>query len=654
MSTALSGVSLSQVADEFLHYIDPHVRGEFLHLQLYDPAFSTYRSLLLKPCCLETGPDGLKTLLDQYRIQNCRSVSLLIDGHQVGTLTMGDSCAGPGADELPPTAVLGDVGTHFLALLERLAAAAKTRESRIEAAAACKSLATMQEIADAVASHDSPDYLLAGLSRLIAQTCGAQYLDLLVYDPMHEMMRRSAVHFITRDRTSAELTGKTHRLDETTGVVAFQRRECLLTNQWQMQEMVGHFDVVSRFWQEGLREFCSVPLIVQGASIGTLNIGNAQCGAFSRDSIEFLNAVGKLIASTVKLLDMQQKQRAGEIRVAAPPPAPSLYYAEEAGIIGESKALRSVLEQVRLVADTPALVLILGETGTGKELVARAVHALSPRRDHPLIKVNCAALPSGILESELFGYQKGAFTGAVSSKLGLVEAASHGTIFLDEVGDLPLELQPKLLRFLQEKEFCRLGSTQTQRADVRVIAATNCDLAEKVKQGEFRSDLFYRLNVFPVRIPSLRERCEDIPRLVWHFVRKYSTLMHRQIDTVPEDVMQRLANAPWLGNIRELENLIERSVILSRGPVLTLQNDYWQDAMFPAEAAALSRPAAPPIPVNPDEISAEMIQRVLIETNGIVGGPRGAAQRLGIKRTTLLWRMRRYGIDPKQLLNGIQ
>ena len=309
-------------------------------------------------------------------------------------------------------------------------------------------------------------------------------------------------------------------------------------------------------------------------------------------------------------------------------------------IVGESATLKQVLDQARTVAPSDATVLILGETGTGKELIARAIHRMSSRKNASFVKLNCAAIPAGLLESELFGHEKGAFTGAVSQKMGRLELADKGTLFLDEVGELPLEAQPKLLRVLQDQEFERLGSTRTIRVDIRLIAATNRDLAKSVAGRQFRSDLYYRLNVFPIRMPELRERKEDIPLLVRYLVQKFARRMNKHIETIPAETMNALASWEWPGNVRELENFIERSVILSKGPILRVPlvelNLATEDAHSDSTLESLQR---------------ENIIRVLRETGGVLGGPRGAAARLGLKRTTLQYKMQKLGIAREEYAN---
>jgi transcriptional regulator with GAF, ATPase, and Fis domain len=306
-----------------------------------------------------------------------------------------------------------------------------------------------------------------------------------------------------------------------------------------------------------------------------------------------------------------------------------------AGLIGSSAAIQRVKEQVRTVAPTDSTVLLEGETGTGKELVSRAVHNLSPRKNRTLIKFNCAAIPHGLLESELFGHERGAFTGAIARKLGRFELADQATLFLDEVGEIPLEIQVKLLRVLQEQEFERLGGTQTERVNVRLVAATNRNLAEMVSEQEFRSDLYFRLNVFPITIPPLRARTEDIPLLAEHFLKEYSRRMDKRIDTIPESTLQRLQQHPWPGNVRELQNFLERAVILTTGSILDAP---LEDLKIPADAQ-------PEPAVTLRQAESSHILKILRETNWVLGGPRGAAIRLGLKRTTLVSKMRKLGLS---------
>ena len=387
---------------------------------------------------------------------------------------------------------------------------------------------------------------------------------------------------------------------------------------------------------EGLRSIVCAPLTTRNQVLGTLNVASFNDDAFSDADVALLAQVANQVAVAVE--NAIAFREISELRDKLA--EEKLYLEDEirteqnfSEMVGESAAFRRLLKQVETVAPTPATVLILGETGTGKELIARAIHDWSGRRDRTFVKLNCAAIPTGLLESELFGHERGAFTGAIAQRIGRLELADKGTLFLDEIGDIPLELQPKLLRALQEHEFERLGSTRTLRVDVRLIAATNRDLASMVTQREFRADLYYRLNVFPIEIPPLRDRSEDIPILVRHFAQKFARRMNRRIETIPSEVMSALVRYPWPGNVRELENLIERAVILSSGSVLRVPGLDGSGA---------------PAPTPPQTMQAaerEHILHTLSETGWVLGGANGAAARLGMKRTTLQSRMKKLGIS---------
>jgi formate hydrogenlyase transcriptional activator len=390
---------------------------------------------------------------------------------------------------------------------------------------------------------------------------------------------------------------------------------------------------------EGFASGCTLPLISRNRVLGTLSLGRRQEHAFTQDEVDFLAQVASQVAIAV-----ENALAYGEIADLKDQLAQEKLYLEDEirsemnfeDIVGKSAALRRVLQQVETVAPTDATVLIYGDTGTGKELIARAIHRLSLRRQNAFVKLNCAAIPTGLLESELFGHEKGAYTGAITQRIGRFELANRGTVFLDEIGEIPLELQPKLLRVLQDREFERLGSTRTQRTDARLIAATNRDLAAMVGGQQFRADLFYRLHVFPVHVPALRERPEDIPLLVRHFAQQFARRAHRTIETISADTMQGLIQYPWPGNIRELQNIIERAVILSPGPVLQVP---LTDLRPPVTGAS---------PRNHDtleEAERKHILAVLQETKWVLGGSNGAAARLGMKRSTLQFRLHKLGIS---------
>ena len=393
-----------------------------------------------------------------------------------------------------------------------------------------------------------------------------------------------------------------------------------------------------RVMAEGLKSGCDLPLIGRGGTVGVLAALKRSERAFERDDVVFLEQVARQVAIAVEnALDYEQaiKDRDKETNQR-------LYLEQEiraefGEIVGDSPALQKALHLVSIVAPTDSSVLILGETGTGKELIARGIHNLSSRRDRTFVKLNCAAIPLGLLESELFGHERGAFTGAIAQKTGRFELAHKGTLFLDEVGDIPLELQAKLLRVLQEQEFERLGSNRTHKVDVRLIAATHRDLADMVKQGTFREDLYYRLKVFPIPVPALRQRAEDIPQLVRHFTALHARRMNRRIDDIPAETMDALVRYRWPGNVRELQNFIERAVILSphgvlRAPVVELEPfSAHQEATAPLSGLA--------------EVERDHILRALEASKWVIGGRNGAAARLGMKRTSLVYRMRKLRIS---------
>jgi len=389
--------------------------------------------------------------------------------------------------------------------------------------------------------------------------------------------------------------------------------------------------------EEGFESGCFLPIIRGSRTLGVLHLLDRSKNAFSEEDVDFLQQVASQVAIALEnALEFNELSESRE-RLAEE----GLYLRDEIrtehhfeDILGNSLGLRNVLRQVETVAPTETTVLIQGETGTGKELIARAIHGLGSRHDNIFVKLNCAAIPLGLLESELFGHERGAFTGAIARKIGRFEIAHKGTLFLDEVGDIPLELQPKLLRVLQEQEFERLGGIRSIRTDVRLVAATNRDLWKMVEQGQFRADLYYRLNVFPVHIPPLRERRDDIPILVRYFVDKYAKAMNRRIERIPESVMDTLARYSWPGNIRELQNFIERAVILSEGPALRPPVGELREGKGKGSSGATLR-----------EVEKKHVLQVLKETEWVLGGSSGAAARLGIPRTTLIYRMRRLGIE---------
>lgn len=422
--------------------------------------------------------------------------------------------------------------------------------------------------------------------------------------------------------------------------------------------------------REGIKSVWLIPLVSRGRLLGVLGLSSRREDAFRQQDATFLMQVGSQIAIAIENAAIFRELSELKERFAQE----KLYLEAEIrgdmefeGIVGQSAALHHLLQLVETVGQTDSTVLLIGETGTGKELIARAVHEHSRRQGRTFVKLNCAAIPTGLLESELFGHEKGAFTGAIAQKVGRMELADQGTLFLDEVGDIPIEIQPKLLRALQEREFERLGSTHTRKVNVRLVAATNRDLEQMISNREFRADLYYRLNVFPIRIPPLRERREDIPLLVSYFVQKYSRQMGKEIDSVPASASKLMSNWNWPGNVRELENFIERSVILTRGKSLeaplgelrkvnaeepenarTRQDENNIAQIVKKTVSAINSNKR--IAINGNAQQREEISRVLTETKGRVGGADGAAIRMGINRTTLLSRMKKLGLTSQQFV----
>jgi formate hydrogenlyase transcriptional activator len=419
---------------------------------------------------------------------------------------------------------------------------------------------------------------------------------------------------------------------------SLQKRRSIIFSKKELQAFKA--EIAQSLIEEGVQSFCCVPMMRPKGPLGVLFLGSTREDAFQADDLQLLNQVATQLALAIENHRAASeivalKERLGDEGKLLE--ADTKTGGEFPEIVGNSRALKQVLDQIATVAASEATVLILGETGTGKELIARAIHRLSRRNAGNFIKLNCAAIPTGLLESELFGHERGAFTGAINQKVGRMELADGGTLFLDEIGEIPLELQPKLLRVLQDQEFERLGSNRTLKVNVRLLAATNRDLAEAIAHHHFRSDLYYRLSVFPIMMPPLRDRPEDIPLLVRHFVRKFASRMNRYIELIPTNTVQALQQWDWPGNVRELENLMERAVILSEGHSLRVPLS--ELSAFSSKAGRSEH--------NLDDAERKHIIRVLLETRGVLSGPEGAAKRLGMKRTTLQSRMERLKITRK-------
>jgi formate hydrogenlyase transcriptional activator len=495
-------------------------------------------------------------------------------------------------------------------------------------------LQLLLEVNNALVSTLDLHQLLSAISGCLQRVMNHDYASLALYEPASRQVRLQALNFprgkgLLREELTFPLDGTP------SGEVITTRRPLIISNANLDRYERG---VSGLFIAEGLNSGCIVPLITANRVLGTLSLSSIHADAFSLEDADLLMRVANQVAIAIEnalafreIADLRNKL--ADEKLYLEEEIRTEYTFEE--IVGESAALKRVLGQAATVAATDSTVLVLGETGTGKEVIARAIHDLSLRRERTFVKVNCAAIPTGLLESELFGHEKGAFTGAIAQKVGRFELAHRGTLFLDEVGDIPLELQPKLLRVLQEREFERLGGNRTLHVDVRVVAATNRDLTQMVGDRLFRSDLYYRLNVFPIVVPPLRERVEDIPLLVRYFAQKHARRMDRHIDSIPAEEMEALTRYHWPGNVRELENLVERAVILSRGPSLRVP--------LPEDRPCDEAPAA--FPVTLEAAERDHILRTLRDTHWVIAGPHGAAVRLGMKRTTLQSRMAKLGIS---------
>jgi formate hydrogenlyase transcriptional activator len=530
---------------------------------------------------------------------------------------------------------------EFMQLVARQAAVVLENVLSREAAAASREelarerdhLRTLLKINQAVADKLDTRELFSAISLCLREALNVEYASLALFDPENNCLRRHSLDFPGGSGLLQE--GAVIPIENTGVGEAFAKATPVLALRADIERMLP--DMARRLLEEGLKLVCAVPLKSRKRVLGTLNVASRREDAFTADGVRLLEEIAGQFAVALDnalaythieelnaTLAEENLYLADEIR--------SNYFFEE--IIGSSPALQKVLRQVEVVAPSDSTVLICGETGTGKELIARAIHNLSARRQATFVKLNCAAIPTGLMESEMFGHEKGAFTGAVAQRIGRFELANHGTLFLDEIGEIPPELQPKLLRVLQEQEFERLGSAHTIRVNVRLVAATNKDLQSMVSDGDFRADLFYRLNVFPITLPPLRERREDIPKLVRYFVQQVAQRMGKRIETIHSETLEALTRYSWPGNIRELQNIIERAVILSSGKVLRVPL---------GELTASDKPDATPKTL--EEAERRHILQTLEQTRWIIGGPQGAAARLGMKRSTLQSRMQKLHIQ---------
>jgi formate hydrogenlyase transcriptional activator len=499
-------------------------------------------------------------------------------------------------------------------------------------------LSLVLEINNAVVSHLELRGLLKAISACLGRVIPHDFASFCLYDPEIHQLRAHALDF-PGNQVFVE-SGDPIPLEGTPEGLAFTTQQTVHVRRLNLTEFPA--EIMKRAEAEGLKSGCAVPLILHGRALGTLSVVSMQEDAFTDDDAKLFSRIGAQVAlAAANLMAYQEisslRDKLAKEKLYLQEEIQTAYNFEE--IIGDSRALKLVLKEVKTVAATDSTVLILGETGSGKELVARALHNGSNRRERTFVKLNCAAIPTGLLESELFGHEKGAFTGAIATKIGRFELADRGTLFLDEVGEIPLELQVKLLRVLQEQEFERLGSTRTIRVNVRILAATNRDLDHMVEEQKFRSDLYYRLKVFPITVPPLRERPEDIPSLVRHFAQKFALRMKKRIETIPSEAMKALQAYHWPGNVRELENFIERAVILTQGPDLVVSL-----AELKRTPGHLTNSGTTTL----EQAEREHILKALRESEWVIGGAVGAAARLGMKRTTLQSKMQKLNISRPQ------
>ncbi|HZQ23595.1 MAG TPA: sigma 54-interacting transcriptional regulator [Terriglobales bacterium] len=489
------------------------------------------------------------------------------------------------------------------------------------------------EINNALVSHLDLRQLVNAISSTLRSVMHQDFVGLVIYEAE---TRDFAAHALSWG-SGVPFEGTQFKPEGTIAGMAFDLDAPVYTPFPDIERFPS--PATRRLFDLGLKSMYALPLKVHGRKLGVVAFASARENAWSEAELELFQEVAKQVAlasaNAISVRDLEAfKDKLAQEKLYLEDEIRNELNFEE--IVGHSPALKHVLKLVETVAESDSTVLLLGETGTGKELIARAVHEHSRRKSRTFVKLNCAAIPTGLLESELFGHEKGAFTGAIAQKIGRLELADQGTLFLDEVGDIPVEIQPKLLRALQEREFERLGSTHTKKVNVRLVAATNRNLEKMIEERQFRSDLYYRLNVFPIHIPSLRERPDDIPLLVRYFAEKFSRQMQKRIESIPTETMTRLQQWHWPGNVRELENLVERAVILSTGSVL-------QVPMPEVKQSAVTVPtAAEPAP--PEDGDRESIVKILRETGGMLGGPNGAAVRLGVKRTTLQYKIKKLGI----------
>ncbi|MFN7997210.1 MAG: sigma 54-interacting transcriptional regulator [Bryobacteraceae bacterium] len=575
-------------------------------------------------------------IMELLRAHGARSICVLpLTTAQTRLGAMGLGCGVPGAYAGADLDFLTQISRQVAVAVENVLNYESAQCYQRELARERDRLHVVLDVTNAMVGNLDLRQLFQTASESLRRLIRHEYASLVLYDPDKGELRMEAMDFPNHKGLVEEVHKAS--LEDSPAGEALRTRQTLILTRAEAERYPS--EIARRLLEKGMQAAVCIPLLRGDRALGTLNVVSTTASAFAAHDVELLNQIANELAIAVEnALAFRQieqlKDKLAEEKLYLEDEIRTEYDFEE--IVGESQSLKRVLHDVETVAPTDSTVLIQGESGTGKELIARAIHNLSGRKGRTFVKVNCAAIPTGLLESELFGHERGAFTGAISQKIGRFELADKGTLFLDEIGDIPLDLQPKLLRVLQEREFERLGSTRTIKVDIRLVTATNRDLNQMVANREFRGDLFYRLNVFPITLPPLRERRNDIPLLVRYFTQKYARRMNRRIESIPSETMEALANWHWPGNVRELENFIERAVILTPGsslevPLAELRN------------GAAEPPVSGPL-TTLEEAEREHILRALREANWVVGGSNGAAARLGMKRTTLQSKMQKLGI----------
>jgi formate hydrogenlyase transcriptional activator len=650
----LIGVSLrDQDSETFQNYfIDMTSRSELVSEEKLTPeetltlsVYERQEPLLRLTDEMEPRYGRLQALLKRLYIRSICALPLTTAHRKLGAITFGSKQA----DTYSPKDVrfLSQVVDYLALAFDDALNFAALRRASEELKSKNDRLQLLLDVTNQVVSNLELRDLLHAISQDVRRVMQCDYAGLSLPEADNKQLRLYALDFPEGKGFLQE--DLVYSIEGAPSGTAFRTMKAL-TLQSPFTGWLN-YPIVQSAVREGLKSFCFLPLISRNRAIGVLVLGRLRDDAFSQADISFLTQVANQIALAVENALAYREIRELKEQLSKE----KLYLEDEirtemnfAQIIGNSASLRKVLKHVETVAPTDSTVLIYGETGTGKELIARAIHDLSPRRSKPFVKLNCAAIPTGLLESELFGHEKGAFTGAIAQRIGRFEVADGGTIFLDEIGEIPLELQTKLLRVLQEREFERLGSSRTLRTDARLIAATNRDLETMVSEQRFRSDLFFRLNVFPIYVPPLRERQGDIPLLVRHFTQQFSRRMNKVMETIPSAAMDALSRYYWPGNIRELQNVIERAVIVSAGPALSVD---MADLKFPKFGHTEERAPAPESTTNGalrhllEETERQQVLQALKQCNWVVAGPRGAAALLGMNRSTLQIRIRKLGIS---------